>query len=125
VQALLSRHIAAHLGHLAPSRRGNAALRSPTSADPRQNSRFWMSATSRTIIVGGVLNESGYRADLTASSVTDSDRNACPGASWRSRPWMSDSLWVQWSYWISERLTAPLVAQLRQAQTARASSAAR
>ena len=33
LQALLSRHIAAISGCPAPSRRGNAALRSPTSAD--------------------------------------------------------------------------------------------
>ncbi len=38
----------------------------------------------RTVAAHG---SGGYRADLTASSVTDSDRDACPGASWRSRPW--------------------------------------
>jgi hypothetical protein len=42
-------------GCLAPSRSGNAALRA-RPVPTRQNSRFWMSATSRTVIVRGVPN---------------------------------------------------------------------
>lgn len=55
LQALLSGHIAAHLGMPGSIRRGNAVPRT-RPVPTRQNSQFWMSATSRTVIVRGVPN---------------------------------------------------------------------
>ena len=41
---------------LAPIHRYAAELRDLTGANAREGNRFWMSAVSRIIIVGGVLN---------------------------------------------------------------------
>jgi hypothetical protein len=41
---------------LVPSRRGNAVLSAARPVSIRQNRRFWMSATNRTIILGRVPN---------------------------------------------------------------------
>ena len=58
MQALPSQRIAAHSGCLAPSRRGNAALRSPTSADAPEQPALDV-RNQPTVIVRGVPG--GYR----------------------------------------------------------------
>jgi hypothetical protein len=57
LQALLSRHIAARLGMPGSNPQREPSTQKPLTPVPtRQNSRFRMSATSRTVIVCGVPN---------------------------------------------------------------------
>ncbi len=81
---------AAHPAHRCPSRdaylgpaqgtQHSAARPAPT----RQNSRFWMSATSRTVIVRGVPN-GGSRAPYPHPAVTVRDVAGVPPCADRSR----------------------------------------
>ena len=58
-------------GCLAPFRRGDVALRTPP-VSARQNSWFWMSATSQMAIVRSVPN-GGYRASSRLTAIAERD----------------------------------------------------
>ncbi len=104
---LFSRHIA-HLGMSAPSRRRNAAHSEARPVPSRQNSRFWMFATSQTANVRGVPNGGSVRLAISDATPRSVSLLSARDSAKRGRAWILPAeLFVCGSLSCTSRLTLP------------------